>query len=158
VATKDSSTHFIITIHNRKKLYFNICDFELGRVIIPFDFSGLLEAVGKEATRHPRPESDLKENEAHGLLLSSSYSPSSSSSSHASRKATPPLLGYRLRTGSDPVLNGSLERPLSALAAETKSRPDPTSRLEGTRGGGTSTEEAKGAPKGLTNKPSPRLG
>ena len=122
--------------------------------------TGLLEAVGKEATRHRSDSSDLKENEVQGLA--SSYSPAASShasSGHASSKATPLLLAsYRLRTGSDPVLNGGGERPLSSLP-DPLGRPDPSSRLEagvGKGGGAPPAEEGKMATKG--EKLSPRLG
>lgn len=95
---------------------------------------GLLEAVGKESIRI-RNDSDMKENElarCSPALSTSKYSPASSSSSHASRRLTPPLLGSRYRAGSDPSI----------------SRPDPSSRLD--PGG----EERAG--KSL--KLSPRLG
>ena len=92
----------------------------------------------------------------------SSYSPAASShasSGHASSKATPLLLAsYRLRTGSDPVLNGGGERPLSSLP-DPLGRPDPSSRLEagvGKGGGAPPAEEGKMATKGA--KLSPRLG
>jgi len=103
---------------------------------------GLLEAAGKDARW--RSESDLKEGDGQrGSPALSGYSPSllaryspgaSSSSSHASRKLTPPLLGARLRAGSDPSI----------------ARPDPTTRLE------PGIEDNKG--KGLAAKLSPRLG
>lgn len=105
---------------------------------------GLLEAAGKDARW--RSESDLKEGDGQCQRSSpalSGYSPSlmaryspgaSSSSSHASRKLTPPLLGARLRAGSDPSI----------------ARPDPSGRLE------PGLEEKPG--KGLAAKLSPRLG
>jgi len=104
---------------------------------------GLLEAAGKDARW--RSESDLKDGDVghRSSPALSGYSPSllaryspgaSSSSSHASRKLTPPLLGARLRAGSDPSI----------------ARPDPTGRLE------PGLEEKSG--KGLAAKLSPRLG
>jgi len=103
---------------------------------------GLLEAAGKDARW--RSESDLKEGDGQRSSPAlSGYSPSllaryspgaSSSSSHASRKHTPPLLGARLRAGSDPSI----------------ARPDPTTRLE------PGIEDKTG--KGLAAKLSPRLG
>eukprot|EP00090_Calanus_glacialis_P016208 TRINITY_DN25432_c0_g1_i1.p1 TRINITY_DN25432_c0_g1~~TRINITY_DN25432_c0_g1_i1.p1 ORF type:complete len:498 (-),score=89.41 TRINITY_DN25432_c0_g1_i1:25-1518(-) len=105
---------------------------------------GLLEAAGKDARW--RSESDLKEGDGQCQRSSpalSGYSPSlmaryspgaSSSSSHASRKLTPPLLGARFRAGSDPSI----------------ARPDPSGRLE------PGLEEKPS--KGLAAKLSPRLG
>jgi len=105
---------------------------------------GLLEAAGKDARW--RSESDLKEGDGQCQRSSpalSGYSPglmaryspgASSSSSHASRKLTPPLLGARLRAGSDPSI----------------ARPDPSGRLE------PGLEEKPS--KGLAAKLSPRLG
>jgi len=103
---------------------------------------GLLEAAGKDARW--RSESDLKEGDGQRSSPAlSGYSPSmmaryspgaSSSSSHASRKLTPPLLGARLRAGSDPSI----------------ARPDPSGRLE------PGVEEKPS--KGLAAKLSPRLG
>jgi len=105
---------------------------------------GLLEAAGKDARW--RSESDLKEGDGQCQRSSpalSGYSPSlmaryspgaSSSSSHASRKLTPPLLGARLRAGSDPSI----------------ARPDPSGRLE------PGVEEKPS--KGFAAKLSPRLG
>merc|ERR1719410_81750 len=87
---------------------------------------GLLEAAGKDSKW--RSESDLKDrdgatgghqsHDSPSPSLIARYSPgaASSSSSHASRKCTPPpgLLEARLRAGSDPSLG----------------RPDPSGRLQ----------------------------
>ena len=127
--------------------------------------AGLLEAVGKEAAaanrhHHRIDAAAVSATDLQALLpltSSSSYSPASSSSSRASRKATPPLLGYRLRTGSDPVLNGGSE-PRLPLAVTEVGRPDPSSRLEAARG--ANGEEGVKVPpsKGVGSKLSPRLG
>merc|ERR1719477_175043 len=105
-------------------------------------FSGA--TIGKCMDARWRSESDLKEGDGQRSSPAlSGYSPSllaryspgaSSSSSHASRKHTPPLLGARLRAGSDPSI----------------ARPDPTTRLE------PGIEDKTG--RGLAAKLSPRLG
>merc|ERR550519_2494159 len=92
---------------------------------------GLLEAAGKESRW--RSESDL--GGGGGSPLAGRHSPgASSSSSHASRKLSPPLLSARLRAGSDPSI----------------ARPDPSGRLH-------PGAEEKPRP-GLVAKLSPRLG
>ena len=85
-----------------------------------------------------RTDLEAKENDiarCSPALSTSKYSPASSSSSHASRRTTPPRLLTRYKAGSDPSI----------------SRPDPSSRLD--PGGG---EERAG--KSLGSKLSPRLG
>lgn len=114
--------------------------------------------MGKESARHRPSDPDLRAGGVDHLLPPlGSYSPASSSSSHASRRATPPLLSYRLRTGSDPVLNGGSERPAPAEVAAAV-RPDPTSRLEGAKGSSGTEEGGKVVTKGISSKLSPRLG
>ena len=81
-----------------------------------------------------RSDSEVKDTDlvrGSPALSSSKYSPASSSSSHASRRPSPPMLGSRYRAGSDPSI----------------SRPDPASRLHPTAG-----EYPR------SNKLSPRIG
>merc|ERR1719336_1073030 len=105
---------------------------------------GLLEAAGKDSKW--RSESDLKDRdqsqESPSPSLIARYSPgaASSSSSHASRKCTPPpgLLEARLRAGSDPSIG----------------RPDPSGRLQPD----SERNHSGSHSKGLVAKLSPRLG
>ena len=101
--------------------------------------AGLLEAAGKEARW--RSESDLKEAPGDGERGPPSPA-ASSSSSHASRRPTPPPLagpGAGLRAGSDPSL----------------ARPDPSGRLQPAPAPPTGQGHHG---RGLAAKLSPRLG
>ena len=107
-----------------------------------------MEAAGKDSKW--RSESDLKDRDGAGQQSHESPSPSliaryspgaaSSSSSHASRKCTPPpgLLEARLRAGSDPSIG----------------RPDPSGRLQPD----AEKYHSGSHSKGLVAKLSPRLG